>query len=262
MMLIDTHSHFGIVPTQVAYETQLRHAQDQGVGCGIITTGSVHDFEVAKRVAHQYGWGYAVGIHPLFVFQASDKDLSVLKQFLEKNHQDPHLVAIGEIGLDRFEGAPDIEKQKFFFKSQLELAAQYVLPVSVHSRRSLFLVDQYLRNYPKLQVALHAFSGSIEETKTLSARGYKMGFGGAMTYSGSKRVRAAAQFLPASTLLLETDCPDMPPAFDAKGQSEPSYLKAYLHCLAQLRNTDPEILVEQIFTNTIETFPKLQLILK
>ncbi len=260
-MLIDTHSHFGLVDTGDDMNVLLERARSSGVVCGIITTGSVGDFEKVRDIAHAIGWGYAVGIHPLFIHEAKDEDLETLSQFLELHQDDPYLVAVGEIGLDRYMENPDNDRQERFFKVQLQLAQEYQLPVSVHSRRALFKVVEILKDFPDVKVALHAFAGSLDETKNLAKLGYKMGFGGALTYTGSKRVRQAAAYLPIESLLLETDTPDMPPAFNAKGASEPSYLEQYLQELAIVRQEDKEALEHQIFQNTIELFPKLQALL-
>ena len=132
----------------------------------------------------------------------------------------------------------------------------------MHSRRALFRVVDILKDFPDVKVALHAFAGSLDEAKNLAKLGYKMGFGGTLTYAGSKRVRQAASQLPGNCLLLETDTPDMPPAFNAKGASEPSYLEHYLQELATVRQEDKEALEHQIFQNTLNIFPKLQILLK
>lgn len=260
-MLIDTHSHFLLMDKGNDSQAMLERAQAAGVTCGIITTGSVEDFERARDIAHAIGWGYAVGIHPLFISRAREEDLETLAQFLALHQDDNHLVAVGEIGLDRYWKEGDNDRQERFFKAQLQLSQKYHLPVSVHSRHALFKVVEILKNFPDVKVALHAFSGSREEAKNLAKIGYKMGFGGAITYAGSKRVRQAAAQLPATRLLLETDTPDMPPAFNAQGQSEPSYLPRYLQVLANLRQEKASELEAQLFQNTIELFPRLQVLL-
>lgn len=261
-MLIDTHSHFGLVDTGDDMNVLLERARASGVVCGIITTGSVGDFEKVRETAHAIGWGYAVGIHPLFIHEAKDEDLETLSLFLELHQNDSHLVAVGEIGLDRYMEEPDNDRQERFFKAQLQLAQKYHLPVSVHFRRALFRVVDILKDFPDVKVALHAFAGSLDEAKNLAKLGYKMGFGGALTYAGSKRVRQAAIHLPIESLLLETDTPDMPPAFNAKGASEPSYLEQYLQELAIVRQEDREALEHQILQNTLNLFPKVQVLLK
>ena len=257
-MLIDTHSHFGLVPMVEKPEEILARARTQNVLSGIITTGSARDFDLARNRAYQFGWGYTVGIHPLYVSESSEHDLELLSDYLERYHDDERLVGIGEIGLDRFGSVNNVERQEYFFKVQLELAQKYQLPVSVHSRKALFRVTDLLQPFTNLQVALHAFSGSLEQAKLLASRGYKMGFGGAITYPGSKRVRQAAQVLPSHALILETDTPDMSPYFHSKGPSEPSFLSMYLLELAQLRHVDPQSLESQIFLNTLELFPKMK----
>ncbi len=254
-MFIDTHSHFGL-GEEPQLQQKIERAKNAGVLTGLITTAQVADLLHVERIAEAIGWGYAVGIHPLFVQSATDRDLLTLESFLADHRGDPRLVAVGEIGLDRYE-PDDYGRQEAFFEAQLTFAQSFALPVSVHSRRAVFRAADYLAKYPTLSVALHAFSGSVEEAYLLARRGYKFGFGGAVTFEGSKRVRSLLKALPAKALLLETDAPDMAPAFAKNTGSEPAFLAKYLEVIGEIRDEDIETLKGQIYRNSLAAFPKL-----
>ena len=164
---------------------------------------------------------------------------------------------IGEIGLDFYVEGLDRQQQECVFKEELALAQELNLPVSVHSRRALFKVMECLAAYPGVKGALHAFSGSVEQAKDAASKGFYLGFGGALTYPGSKRVRACAKVLAAEHLLLETDAPDMAPAFRSEGPSHPADLPAYLEELSRIRAVSSDTLSAVIYRNSLNAFPKL-----
>ena len=257
-MLIDTHSHFGIVPVAESLQGALERSRKAGVVCGLITTGTHEDFEKARLEARRIGWGYCVGIHPIFVHRVSEDALLSLESSLTDHIDDPYLIGIGEIGLDFYIEDPDRKRQEYFFKRQMALAERFALPVSIHARRSLYRVIEVMDEYRSVGGSVHAFPGSPEQAREVLKRGYGIGIGGALTYPGSKRLRRCAAAVEADALLLETDAPDMPPSFNAKGQSEPAYLAAYLEELSRIRGEDAAGLQEQIFKNTLRFFPRLK----
>lgn len=255
---IDTHNHVGLAELSDSLEVMARKASFVGVVAGVITTGCVEDFERAREVAHRLGWGYCVGLHPMYLHEQSDEDVQKLKKFVYEHMDDSHLVGIGEIGLDFYVSRPDKALQERILKKELELAAETHLPVSVHSRRALYRVMAMMADYPQVRAALHAFAGSEQEALQCVRRGYFLGFGGAMTYEGSKRVRRALASLGSQALLLETDAPDMAPSFAENGRSTPVDLPRYLQEMSRIRGEDSEALGRVIYENSFLAFPRLR----
>jgi TatD DNase family protein len=110
--------------------------------------------------------------------------------------------------------------------------------VLLHVRRS---VDQVLKNLRRITVRggiAHAFNGSRQQADEFIRLGFKLGFGGALTYSGSTRIRHLAATLPLASIVLETDAPDMPPAWLAGGRNTPAQLPRINAVLAELRGID------------------------
>ena len=95
----------------------------------------------------------------------------------------------------------------------------------------------------------HAFNGSQQQADAFMALGFKLGFGGAMTYSGSTRIRALATSLPLTSIVLESDAPDMAPSWDGQGRNEPQNLARYAQVLAELRGEDLAGVIEQTTRN-------------
>src|SRR6185436_4783801 len=98
-----------------------------------------------RTLAHDHGFAYALGIHPLFVSRAADDHLDRLREALAARRDDPRLVAVGEIGLDHFVPGHDRERQERFYAAQLKLAREFGLPVLLHVRRSADGLLKHLR---------------------------------------------------------------------------------------------------------------------
>lgn len=214
-MWIDTHCHLDAAEfgTQ-ARQVRAQAAINQVMHC-IYPAVQVGNFAAVRSLAHQLGDSYALGIHPVCVPQARDEDLEHLDQALATHQHDPHLVAVGEIGLDYF--LPALcqgtlrDKQERFYRAQLKIARKHGLPVILHVRRS---ADQLLKGLREIAVPggiAHAFNGSDQQARYFVERGFALGFGGAVTYERATQLRHLASSLPAQALVLETDAPDIPP---------------------------------------------------
>lgn len=260
-MIIDTHNHVGLAPLAQSLEVLAQKASAMGVVCGVITAGGVEDFERVRQTAQKLNWGYCVGLHPLYIRENWQADIKALSAFLETHQDDPHLVGIGEIGLDFYVEGLDRDRQEAVFKEELQLALRFNLPVSIHGRRALYRVLALMKEYPTVSGVLHAFAGSLDEMKQAVRRGLYLGMGGAMTFPGSKRVRTAAIQAPFGSLVLETDAPDMPPVFSETKKSSPLDLPRYLSELADLRQEDESVLSKALFMNSLSAFPKLKVLL-
>jgi TatD DNase family protein len=174
------------------------------------------NFETVQQLAHRYNDAYALGIHPLYVPTALDEDLSALDELLTASKNDKHLVAVGEIGLDYFVPALCTEamraRQWRFYTEQLKLAKTHQLPVILHVRQSADMLLKGLRQIKHTGGGIaHAFSGSLQQAHAFIDLGFKLGFGGTLTYERSLQIRRLAKELPLESIVLETDSPDIPP---------------------------------------------------
>jgi TatD DNase family protein len=95
--------------------------------------------------------------------------------------------------------------------AQLKLARDAGLPVILHVRRSADALLKGLRRVPVAGGIAHAFNGSAVQAGQFVERGFKLGFGGAMTFDRRCRSAAGQRRCPMPALVLETDAPDIPP---------------------------------------------------
>lgn len=278
---IDTHCHLDAAEFGDQAAAVRAWAAAQDVAHCVLPAVAPANFEAVRQLAHAGGDSYALGIHPLYVAQAHDSDLSALDAALTRYRDDPRLVAVGEIGLDYFVPAlcesPLRERQEFFYRAQLQLARQHGLPVILHVRRSADRLLKGLRDLggPQRGSAAfawrgiaHAFNGSAQQAQAFIQLGFKLGFGGALTYARAQQLRRLAATLPLSSLVLETDAPDMPPhwiyqtaaqraAGAAQGRNQPAELPRIGAELAALRGISPQALAQATSSNAVAALPKL-----
>lgn len=211
---IDTHCHldeFALHGGMDHADAERARAARAGVAHCVLPAVELANLQAVRAMAQRHGDSYALGIHPLYTPQAGEGDLQALAAALEQCRHDPRLVAVGEIGLDFFVPALDPVRQQFFYRAQLQLARRFELPVILHVRRSADQLLKALRELPVRGGIAHAFNGSLQQAQAFIAMGFKLGFGGAVTYERALQLRRLAAELPLDALVLETDAPDIPP---------------------------------------------------
>lgn len=280
---LDTHCHLDAPEFTHDVAEVRQQARQAGVIHCLLPAVEVANFATVRHLAHQFGDSYALGIHPLYTATATLDDLDALDAQLAQSAADPHLVAVGEIGLDGFVPELNMERQIVFFNAQLKLARKYNLPVILHVRHALDLVLKQLRlvapkttpSKPPWSGIAHAFNGSLQQAQACLQQGLKLGFGGAITYQRALQLHRLAQQLPLSALVLETDAPDMPPQWlyrtaaqrqaaqpDAKqGRNGPSELPRIAAHIAALRHISHADLAAAMLDNTRAALPKIQQLL-
>ena len=267
MRWIDTHCHLDAPEFDADRAAVLARARAAGVGLLVLPAVGAAHFDSVRTLAHQHGLAYALGIHPLYVDQASDADLGHLAQALQQQRDDPRLVAVGEIGLDHFVPGLDRDRQARFYRAQLRLAQRAGLPVILHVRRSADALLAGLRRCPVVGGIAHAFNGSAVQAAAFTGLGFKLGFGGTLSFDRALQIRRLAGSLPATALVLETDAPDIPPqwlyrsaaerAAGASSRNEPAELPRIAAHLAALRGWDLDQTAAITTANALAALPRL-----
>jgi TatD DNase family protein len=261
-MWVDTHCHLDAY--EFGDESPLIAADCAAKGVSMIVIPAVVVANFAKVAAlggAHPNCSYALGIHPMYVAHAETADLTALRAAIPAALADPHFVAIGEIGLDYFipalkEGALR-DKQEFFYVEQLKIARDFDLPVLLHVRRSQDAILKQLRRFKLRGGIAHAFNGSPQQAQTFIDLGFKLGFGGAMTFTRALQIRRLATELPLSALVLETDAPDMSPSWLHPARNSPQQLPAIGAMLAELRASMPSAIAQATCANALAVLPRL-----
>ena len=263
MMWIDTHVHFDAPEFDETRSDDWTRARAEGVVAQVVPSVAPFNFSTVRAMAHEFeGTTYALGIHPMYVNPLNvDEALATLRVSIEANIHDSRLVAIGEIGLDGFVKNLDMDKQVAIYEAQLKLANEFDLPVLLHVRHAQDTVIKYLRKYQITNGIAHAFNGSFSQAQAYLKQGMKLGFGGMMTFDKASQIRRLARELPIESLVLETDAPDIPPAWAYKQNNYSYYLPRIALSLQELREMDAASLSAQIKRNSIAALPRLTALL-
>ena len=280
MRWIDTHCHLDASEFAADRAAVRAAARSAGVAHCVIPAVEPGNFDTVRALAHAGGDSYCLGIHPLCSPRSSPDDLQALETYLHTHQGDPRLVAVGEIGLDYFvpelTQSPLREQQEQVYRAQLKLARQFGLPVVLHVRRSADRVLKHLRDLdqggPAWSGIAHAFNGSVVQAHEFIKLGFKLGFGGAVTFERALQLRHLAQTLPLDSIVMETDAPDIPPHWlyatqqdrqsgAAQGRNAPGELPRIAGVVAQLRGMSAEDLAQATTDNACQALPKLKALL-
>lgn len=245
-VLIDTHCHLDAAEFDADRDAVHARALAAGVGIQVIPAVTRDTFvTVANTCRSHAGCLPAWGMHPMYIHAHQPPHLDDLRRTIDGWRP----VAIGEIGLDLFVPYLDYDTQEFFYVEQLKIARDYELPVLLHCRRAN---DQVLKHLRRIGVRVgisHAFSGSRQQADEFIRLGFKLGFGGAFTYSRATRLRTLAAELPLESIVLETDSPDISPAWIARKRNEPAELAGIALALAEVRGQTLETVIHQTTVN-------------
>jgi len=275
---IDTHAHLDAAEFGGQGRAIAARARAAGVVCGVIPAVERSQFAVVQELARACGWGYALGIHPLYVDRAQDADLMALRQAVTQALADPLFVGIGEIGLDFFVPGLDRQRQQEFYAAQLRIARDAGLPVILHVRKSQDALLAGLRRAGfgagRPAGIAHAFNGSAQQAQQFIDLGFALGFGGALTFERALNIRRLLTAVPVSVPVLETDAPDIPPvwlyrprnapddAAEAPPQpNSPEQLPRIGAVLAALRGWTPQQAAAQTTANAVRALPRLAAVL-
>ena len=244
-LCLDTHCHLDADEFAADRDGVIERAALSGVSGVLIPAVRARDYLAVKDLAHHAAnilpaTCYTLGIHPIYTPEAKESDLISLRQSVIDAMDDPRFVGIGEIGLDYFLPELDSHHQAFFFEAQLDLAKEFDLPVILHVRRSQDAILKALRSRKLTGGIAHAFNGSFQQAEQFIKHNFVMGFGGAMTFPRALQIRRLAKDLPLESLVLETDAPDIPPAWLAHQEhhrNEPGELPQISSVLAEIRSS-------------------------
>lgn len=257
---IDTHCHLDAAEFNADREAVRSAASAAGVGHIVIPAVERAHWREVIALAHRHGDSYALGIHPLYTPHAQKADIAALRELLLEVQHDPHLVAVGEIGLDFFVPDLDADQQIWFYEQQIKLAREFKLPVILHVRKSSDRLLKTLRALPVVGGIAHAFNGSAQQAQAFIDLGFKLGFGGAVTYDRALKLRELAATLPLESIVVETDAPDIQPhwlyttaqaraAGVAQGRNSPAELPRIATEIAVLRGIAPVQLAKETARN-------------
>ncbi len=233
MELIDSHCHLDFTHFDYDRDNILAHCQQLGVQQIIVPGVTASSWQKLLHICQQSDMLYpALGLHPMFMGQHQPEHLLQLQKLVAL--QQP--IAIGEIGLDFYLDNHDKKSQIELFSKQLQIAQDTNLPVILHVRKAHDQTIQLLKQYAQKGGIIHAFNGSEQQAQQYIKLGFLLGVGGVITHTTATRLRTLFSKLPLSSLVLETDAPDMPLAGMQQSRNTPENIPRILNILSELRS--------------------------
>lgn len=231
----------------------IKNALEAGVATMLLTGTSIRNSEQSSIIAQQYpGILYSTaGIHPHDAKSFDNKSISKLTALLKK----PHVISVGECGLDFDRDFSPRPMQEKCYKAHLELAIETQKPLFLHERaafeRFISITNDYLPKLPKAVV--HCFTGSLHEAKIYLDKGFYLGFTGAI--SDIKRfaqLKDVIKFTPLDRMMIETDAPFMLPKNVPKDEltkyherrNEPAFLPYVAKTIAEFKGISMDDVAE------------------
>lgn len=247
-MIFDSHAHYDDEQFDEDREELLKELKNDGV-VGIINCGSsLKGLEMSVKLSEENDFVYAAaGIHP----ENADEFNDHVKRRIEELAQDEKIVAVGEIGLDYYwEENPPKEVQKEVFRSQMEIAKKYNLPVIIHDRDAHGDTLEIMKEYPGVIGVVHCFSGSVEFARECIKLGYYIGVTGVVTFKNSKVIKEVVKDIPMDRLLVETDCPYMAPTPYRGKRNQSNYIEFIMDEIAEIKGLTKKEISEFTIFNT------------
>ncbi len=242
--MIDTHAHLDFPDFDEDRDAVLERARNGGVH-SIVTIGT--DPASARRALEiafaAEGVHAGIGIHPNHCAEAGEDDWRALEELLDDERHRTRIVAIGETGLDFYRDRAPRDVQESAFRRHIRLARRHGLPLVVHCRsaydRCAELVEEEFARDGAVPGVMHCYSGTLEQSRRFLALGFHLSFAGPITYKKNDALRAVAQAAPLERIVVETDCPFLPPEPHRGKRNEPAYVRLSAEALARARDESP-----------------------
>ena len=231
-MYFDSHAHYNDERSVEDREQLLELLPQKGVKYVVNAGADMQSSCAGIKLAEKYEYIYAtVGVHPHDVEEMTEEDLERLKELSVH----PKVVAIGEIGLDYYYDHSPREKQKEWFKKQLELAKELSLPIVIHSREACQETFDMISESGIKEGVIHCFSGSKEMAKEYIKKGFYIGVGGAVTFKNARKTVEVVEAIPLESIVIETDCPYLTPIPHRGKRNDSSYLEYIAEKIAEIK---------------------------
>jgi len=253
MILTDTHTHLYSEAFDEDRAEMMQRAFDNNVQRmfvpAIDSTYTEAMLDIEKAYPNQVF--LMTGVHPTHVKDNYLDELAHVKELLAQRS----FVAIGEIGIDLYWDKTLLIQQQDAFRTQIQLAKQYELPIVIHCRDAFDEVFEILEEEKckSLFGIFHCFTGTLEQAKKAISYNMKLGIGGVVTFKNGK----IDQFLDEIELkhiVLETDAPYLSPTPYRGKRNETSYIVNVVAKLAEVYQVSENKIAEITTENSKEVF--------
>lgn len=246
-MIIDTHCHVYSSEMENAEEI-IKEAAENDMHVILNGTDTISNREVLKLSEKYDNAHAALGYFYTLADDITDEDISLLDGQLSSDN----VVAVGEIGLDYFNGNDNKDRQIELFEKMLNLAEKHDLPVIVHSRKAMQDTFDVLKKHDVVG-SLHCYQGSAEMAQQFIKLGFLIGIGGPITYTNNKKTKRTVKNIDIKDILVETDSPYLPPQEKRGEMNTPQNIRYVIRKIAE----ELDLKENEVIETTAENAKKL-----
>jgi len=252
-MLIDSHCHLDLIKNTTP-DILVNAAHAQGVSHFLCVAIDLAHFPtllgIAQRIENVFA---SVGVHP-----NTSEQVIVDVETLTTLADDPHIIAIGETGLDYFRSEGDLTWQQQRFRIHIQAAKETGKPLIIHSRDAAEDTLRILReeNASSVGGIMHCFVDDWETAQHALEMGFYISFSGIVTFKNAKLVQSVAKQVPLDRMLVETDAPYLAPVPYRGKTNQPAYVRYVAEFIADLREKPFETIAEATTENFFRLFGK------
>ncbi len=253
MVLTDTHTHLYSEAFDEDRPLMMQRAFDNNIKRMFVPAIDSSYTEAMFELKDAYPENVFLmsGLHPTHVKENYIDELNHVKALLSKKS----FVAIGEIGIDLYWDKTFLKQQQDAFRTQIQFAKQYDLPIVIHCRDAFDEVFEVLESEKgnDLYGIFHCFTGDLEQAKRAISYNMKLGIGGVVTFKNGKIDKFLNQ-IDLRNIVLETDSPYLSPTPYRGKRNETSYIVNVVTRLAELYNVSEDEIARVTTENSVDVF--------
>ncbi len=247
-MIIDTHCHIYNSEMENAEEI-IKEALKEDIFIILNGTDPKSNEEVLKLSQTYENVYAALGYFYTFSDEVTDEDILLLDNQLKNDK----VIAVGEIGLDYYNGRENKDEQIELFEKMLTLAEKHEIPVIVHSRKAMQDTYDILKKH-NVVGSMHSYQGSGEMGEEFIKLGFYIGVGGTVTHKNNKKTRKMLNKIGIDHVLLETDSPYLPPEEKRGEMNTPLNIKYIIRKIAEELDIEESEVIEITAENAKRLF--------
>lgn len=258
-MIFETHAHYDDAKFDEDREELLEKVHNSGVNSIVNVGASINSTKQTIELAKTHDYIYAaVGVHPSDIADLNEDTFAWLKEQTKYEKT----IAIGEIGLDYYwdKESEVQEKQRYWFRRQMDLARETNLPIIIHSRDAAEDTMKVMKeaNAHELKGVVHCYSYSKEIAQEFIKMGYYIGVGGVVTFKNARKLVETVEAIPLEKILLETDCPYMAPEPNRGKRNDSSNIQYVIKKIAEIKGISEEEVERITEQNAYSLFTKIK----
>lgn len=253
MTLCDTHTHIYLPEFNADRNEMLQRAIDAGIRYMFIPHIDSGTTEDMLRICDEFPKNCfpMMGLHPTSIKHNYRDELAWAEECLKSRKY----YGIGEAGIDLYWDTSFKKQQEKVFEREIELAAEYNLPLIIHTRNSLEVALEIVKSFntAELRGIFHCFPGNAEQAEEVAETGFMLGIGGVVTYKNSLMAKVV-EAIPLNYLVLETDAPFLAPVPCRGTRNEPSYIRYIAETIASIKGVSKAEVAKQSTANAMKIF--------